>query len=620
MPGRFRRALRRLASLIQPQPVYFVYSGQYTLEVPGLPADPRRGENIITFLAMERLLKAGRLRWPREASIRSLQRVHSPAYLEALLERGALTPILGLNVSEADEDRYLHLQRAMVGGTVLATRLALAGCVPVVNLGGGLHHAHRDRGEGFCAFNDVAVAIAQAREAGFAERVLVIDLDLHDGNGTRSIFAADPTVYTFSIHNQTWAEAVGGGGPGGDAPNAVASTCLALGDKVDDGRYLAAIEEHLPPVIDSFRPGLVYYLAGTDPAATDALGNWKISNEGMVARDQLVMSRLRSRLGDLPLVTLLAGGYGTEAWRYSARFFAWLLSGGRAIEPPSTSEITLQRYRYLASLVEASELSAEPTAGDDLGLTEADLLPGTSLQAKPSRLLGFYSANGLELALERYGFLARLRALGFARPRLVIELENPGGDTLKIYGSESDDDLLLELRVRRDARLLPGCELLAVEWLLLQNPRAVFPPDRPPLPGQKHPGLGLLREVIALLVLACDRLSLDGIAFTPAHFHVAAQSERFVEFLRPEDGARFRALRQAVTGLPLAAASRAIAEGRVTDEASDEPVAWQPAPMVIAVSERMKEALAAQAREAPPEPALRLVATDPLRNSGGAPA
>lgn len=615
MPGRFRRALRRLASLVQTQPVYFVYSGKYTLEVPGLPADPRRGENILTFLAMERLLKAGRLRWPREASIRSLQRVHSPAYLESLLERGALTSILGLSVSEADEDRYLHLQRAMVGGTVLATRLALAGWLPAVNLGGGLHHAHAERGEGFCAFNDVAVAIAQAREAGFTAPILVVDLDLHDGNGTRSIFARDPTVYTFSIHNQTW-----GAGPGGDAPDAVASTCVALGDGVDDATYLAAIEEHLPPVIDSFRPGLVFYLAGADPAATDALGNWKITAAGLLARDQLVVSRLRSRLGDLPLVILLAGGYGTEAWRYSARFFAWQLSGGRLIEPPSTTEITLQRYRYLASLVQPSELAAEPPAGDNWGLTEADLLPGTSLAAKPTRFLGFYSANGLELALERYGFLARLRALGFARPRLSIELDNPGGDTLKIYGSEGDDELLLELRMRRDARLMPGFELLAVEWLLLQNPRAGFPPDRPPLPGQKHPGLGLLREVIALMVLACDRLGLDGIVFTPAHFHVAAQSERFVDFLQPEDRARFRALRQALAGLPLSEASRALAEGRVIDPASGKPITWEPAPMLIPVSERMKKRVAAEEQEGPAPPVFRLVAPDPVRNPGNATA
>lgn len=602
MPGRFRRALRRLASLIQPQPVYFVYGGKYTFEVPGLPADPRRGENIVTFLAMEGLLQSGRLRWPNEASIRSLQRVHIPAYLDSLVMPGALTPLLGLAASEADEDRYLHLQRAMVGGTVLATRLALAGCLPVVNLGGGLHHAHAERGEGFCAFNDVAVAIAQAREAGFAERILVIDLDLHDGNGTRSIFARDPTVHTFSIHNQTW-----GSGPGGDAPDALASTCLALGDGVEDTRYLAAIEEHLMPVIASFRPGLVYYLAGADPAATDTLGNWRISPEGMLARDQLVMSRLRSRLGDLPLVILLAGGYGTEAWRYSARFFGWLTSGGRTIEPPSTTEITLQRYRYLASLVAPSELSAEPASGDGFGLTEADLMPGTAFAAKPSRFLGFYSANGLELALERYGFLARLRALGFARPRLELELENPGGDTLSIFGGEGDEELLVELRVRRDARLLPGCELLAVEWLLLQNPRAAFPPDRPPLPGQKHPGLGLLREVIVLMVLACDRLGLDGIAFMPAHFHVAAQSERFVELLHEADRARFRALRQALGGLSLPAASQAIVEGRVIDGETGRPFTWQPVPMVIAVSERMKARLAAREDAAPAEaPRFRL--------------
>jgi acetoin utilization deacetylase AcuC-like enzyme len=571
-----RRLLRRLTCGLRPQRVPFVYSGRYVMEVGGIPHDPRRGENVLTFLAMEGLLRRGGLRWPREASIEALARIHTGDYLDSLLAPGGLLRIVGLRLSEADGDRLLGVQRAMVGGTLLATRLALASRRPAVNLGGGLHHAHADHGNGFCIFNDVAVAIADSRQRGFGAPVLVVDLDLHDGDGTRALFARDPSVYTYSVHNQDW----------DDAP-AVASTAIPLGGEVGDEAYLATVRETLPEVISSFRPGLVYYLAGCDPAADDALGNWRITPAGMLARDRFVLSRLHRLAGGVPLVIVLAGGYGSEAWRYSARAFAWLLSGGQTIEPPSSVEITLRRYRHLASLLGPADLTREGDDGD-FQLSAEDLLPRAAAAAPPNRFLGYYSTHGIELALERYGYLARLRTLGF-HPNLVFQLDHPAGQTLRIFGDDEQRELLVELRLRVDHRTVPGLALLFVEWLLLQNPRAAFEADHPPLPGQQHPGLGLLQETTALLVLVCDRLGLDGVAFVPSHYHLAHQSERYLRFLEPADEGRFRALCGALRGLPLAAASRAVAEGRVVDADSGRPVEWQPTPMVLPVGERLKE-------------------------------
>ena len=119
----------------------------------------------------------------------------------------------------------------MTGGTLLAAQLARASGGIAVNLGGGFHHAHRDRGRGFCIFNDVAVAILAQRAHGFRGRILVIDLDLHDGDGTRTIFAADPTVHTYSVHNQNW-----------DDRPAVETTVIPLGPGVDDARYMATLQ------------------------------------------------------------------------------------------------------------------------------------------------------------------------------------------------------------------------------------------------------------------------------------------------------------------------------------------------------------------------------------------
>ena len=158
-------------------------------------------------------------------------------------------------------------------------------------------------------------------------------------------------------------------------------------------------------------------------------------------------------------------------------------------------------------------------------------------------------------------------------------------------------DLLMELRARRDPAALPAADVLYVEWLLLQNPRAEFL-RRPRLPGQEHPGLGLLREVVGLLVVMCDRLGLDGILFVPAHYYMAALGRRHLRFLSPEDAAVYEALRNAVAELSLAAATRAIEDGRVVDSASGEVIWWHTPPMVMALSKRLEEQLGAVAASA----------------------
>lgn len=576
-----RTVMRRAAEAFGASPVAeLVYTGRYTLEVPGLSADPHRFEHILTHLAAQGLIRRGKLHWPRPASFEQLCRVHGEGYLESLREPGALTRILGIRVPVADEDRFIDLQRAMVGGTLLATRTALQTGRISVNLGGGLHHAHADRGQGFCVFNDVAVAIETFRERGGLDgRVVVIDLDLHDGDGTRTLFADDPAVHTFSIHNAHWGD-----------PGAVESTSIALGEDVEDDEYLEALREHLPPVLDRLRPALVFYLAGCDPAADDALGNWRITPEGMLERDRTVMGEIR-RVGQPPTVIALAGGYGRGSWRYSARFLGWLCSGGQETEVPTTDEITLARYRVLSQLLAPSQLTRENGEEEGFGLSEEDLMGALGGTVKENRFLGYYSRHGLELALEQLGILGRLRDRGFRHPTLELDLDNPAGQTVRLFSDADREEVLAELRARRDRHTVPDMEMLRIEWLLLQNPRERFPPGRRPLPGQRHPGLGMLRDAAAMLILICDRLGLDGLLFVPSHYHLAAQAGHVLRFLRPEDAARYDAVREAVKGLHLADATRAIDEGRVVDADSGEPVEWQPAPMILPVSDRLGERL-----------------------------
>ncbi|HEY0554995.1 MAG TPA: histone deacetylase, partial [Thermoanaerobaculia bacterium] len=563
--------------------VQLVYGRGYEVDLPGVAYDFQRGERILAFLDAAGLVDLDDVHRAQPIPFRYLRRVHTDDYLDSLTRPDALLPVVGLHLSEELAERVLAAQRTMAGGTLAAFRLALASRQIAVTLGGGLHHAFAAKGERFCVYNDVAAAIADLRAHGNEARILVVDLDLHDGDGTRSIFAADRSVHTLSIHNYT--------SPGIEAEEA---TVIELGAGVRDAAYLDALRAALPPVVERFAPELVVYLAGCDPAADDQIGDWKISDGAMLERDRFVLSCVRAGARKPPVVVALAGGYGLNAWRYSARFLSALLNRDRAVEPPSTEELLLTRYRTLARELEEHELTGEPRT-DDWGLTAEDLASALGGPRRPRRLLGFYSCPGLELTLERAGLLERVRNLGFDHPRLEFDLDNPAGDTVRLYGDPGRRELLIETRLRVDRRALPGMALLRVEWLLLQNPRGHFTPEHPRLPGQTHPGLGMLHDLIALFILACDRLQLDGLLFVPSHYHVAVQGRKTMRFLNPDAEGVYRALEPALQGLSLSAAANALAAGRVIDTGDagnrdkSAPFTWEPVAMTYPVSERLRE-------------------------------
>jgi len=581
------RAVRRQLQRLRGGGLPLVYDERYRQGVYGVPMDPLRGQKVLGALAEAGLLRGELVSEPKAASLESLLRVHTAEYLNELTEARALTRILGVEVHPAEAEATLELQRLITGGTIQATRLALRSSGVAVHLGGGFHHAQPDAGLGFCVFNDVAVAIQRLRERGFAEPVLVVDLDLHDGNGTRRIFAQDPTVHTFSIHNEHWGDTA-----------AVASTSIALGADVDDRRFLATLREALPPVFEAAQPGLVVYLAGTDGAHDDLVGNWQLSAAALAERDRLVTGLARGGPRPAPLVVLLAGGYGAHAWSYSARYLLWLASG-RPLEPVAEDELALARSRAMRA-----DLQRAAVVDDGLAFTLSEedlgsLVPGA---ARPKRFLSRYTRHGVELMLERAEILPSLRARGFRRLRVELDPVDEHS-TLRVVCEDRGDERLCELRARTSRSLLPGMELVAIEWLLLQNPREAFSQKRPQLPGQRHPGLGLLRELMGWLVAVCEAQQLDGIYFVSAHYHVAVQSRRLVRPVAPRDEARLRALGRALADLPLPEATRAVEDGRVTD-ALGTPVPWQPVATVLPVSERLRALVtgpvyeAAVAREA----------------------
>jgi acetoin utilization deacetylase AcuC-like enzyme len=537
--------------------------------------DPARADKILAFLTHEGLVRRPDVSRPIPASLEHVLRIHTREYVESLSDPSVVGGVLGITLGEAETQQALDLARLMAGGTIQATRLALQTGRVAAHLGGGFHHATPDEGMGFCLINDVAIAIARLRARRFHDPILVVDLDLHDGNGTRAAFATDPSVYTYSLHNVPWDEA-----------EAVASTAMALGSGITDQALLDALERTLPAVVEEHRPGLVFYVAGVDPAETDALGDWNLTAAGMLARDRFVVELVRNESRRIPLVVVLAGGYGPSAWRYTARFLGWL-AAGTEVEPPDDAEIVLQRFREISSTWNLERTVADDE--NDWGLTEEDVLGLVTQQ--DTRFLAGFSRHAVELQLEELGILDRIRSRGFRQP--VLSLDAPRGlhPVLRLHGDQERTELLMELKASRSRSIVPGMEVLEVGWLKLQNPRAQFTHARPQLPGQDYPGLGILRDVAGWLVVVCEKLRLDGIAFMPAQYYMAAVGYHHLRFVEPAAQGRFEALRDTLRSLGIGRGNRAIVAGAVLDEVTGETYTWVPSVTVLAVSPELQRSV-----------------------------
>lgn len=239
--------------------------------------------------------------------------------------------------------------------------------------------------------------------------------------------------------------------------------------------------------------------------------------------------------------------------------------------------------------------------GDSISLLEEDLAGDLFHRERRSKhFLDFYSQEGAVLAFERYGFFQLLRNKGF-EPILDVDLADRDEHKLRIYDRVvRADHLLIELGVGRRTLPLPdgaSLQLLFINWLLMQNPRASFTPDRPPLPDQEHPGLGLFPHFGYLVRLMALRLKCDGLLNHPAHYHNAQLYGRFFHFVDPIREGCFRALERDLASLSLAEATRAVDEGRVVDT-DGLPVEWKPAPQVAPITNRARAWFATDAYQA----------------------
>ena len=279
-----------------------VYHPSYQVALPlGHPFPMSKYSLLKDQLLAEGTLTECDILQPEPLDPAALVLVHTPDYLAKLSSAGlsaAEQRRLGLPWSEALWQRSLLAS----AGTLLAARVArargLAG-----NMAGGTHHAFADHGEGFCVLNDVALAIRQLQAEGAIRRAAVIDLDVHQGNGTAAIFETDDEVFTFSMHGER------------NYPLAKmrSNLDLALNDGVGDTEYLEMLQGHLPAVLDAAKADLVFYLAGVDVAAGDRYGKLALTEEGIRQRERAVIEAVRGR--GLPLVIVLAGGYAATRAR-----------------------------------------------------------------------------------------------------------------------------------------------------------------------------------------------------------------------------------------------------------------------------------------------------------------
>jgi acetoin utilization deacetylase AcuC-like enzyme len=232
---------------------------------------------------------------PDPASDEDILRVHTREWVHKL-KTGTLTAsdVMKLEVPYSPE--LVEAVWLAAGGTILAAQAALRDGFSS-NLSGGFHHAYPGHGEGFCAIHDVAVAIRKLQADGAVKKALVVDTDVHHGNGTAAIFRNDPTVFTLSIHQVN-------NYPAHKPPS---SLDLNMDDRVEDDEYLGALMPSVQQALDEFQPEILFYVGGADPYCEDQLGGLSLTKEGLKRRDRGVFEEARRR--GIPIATTLAGGY-----------------------------------------------------------------------------------------------------------------------------------------------------------------------------------------------------------------------------------------------------------------------------------------------------------------------
>jgi acetoin utilization deacetylase AcuC-like enzyme len=276
-------------------PFKLIYHPRYDLNLGAHVFPSQKFRLIAEALLREKLAAPEDFLSPQPATDEDILRAHTADWVEKLRD-GSLTRSEEMRLEIPYSPEMVEAARLAAGGSILAGERALADGFGA-NLSGGFHHAYPGHGEGFCAVHDVAVAIRRLQADGRIRKAMVVDTDVHHGNGTAAIFTGDPTVFTLSIHQLN-------NYPAHKPPS---SLDLHMPDGATDDAYLAALAPAVRQSLDSFRPEIVFYVGGADPYREDQLGGLALSMEGLRERDRMVFEEARKR--GVPVATTLAGGY-----------------------------------------------------------------------------------------------------------------------------------------------------------------------------------------------------------------------------------------------------------------------------------------------------------------------
>ncbi len=295
------------------------YTDEFVLPLPEGHRFPMEKYRLLReAVARPGAIPGASLHIPEGATDEELLLVHTPDYLQAVV-RGDLEPRAVRSIGFPWSEGLVERSRRSVGATIAAARSALRQGA-AANLAGGTHHAFADRGEGFCVFNDVAVAVRVLQRSGSVRRSSVLDLDVHQGNGTAAIFTHDPDIFTVSVH----------GASNFPFRKERSDLDLPLEDGTGDHAFLEAVARGLRAVVEEGRPDLLFYIAGADPYEGDRLGRLRISREGLAARDQLVTEACR--VHGMPVALVMGGGYGHDVQDTVAIHFASIRAAAGLVE------------------------------------------------------------------------------------------------------------------------------------------------------------------------------------------------------------------------------------------------------------------------------------------------
>ncbi|MGE5741017.1 MAG: histone deacetylase [Candidatus Aminicenantes bacterium RBG_16_66_30] len=279
-------------------PFQLIYSNEYWMVESGKHVFPLQKYRLVYENLLAMGAKKENFLRPRPAPDEDVLLVHTARYLKRVKTGGlSVAELKALEVRYSSE--FVRFALLSVGGTVLAARKALEAGL-AVHIGGGFHHAFPDHGEGFCLLNDVAVAACKVIADKLVDKVMIVDCDLHQGNGTAAALAGRPDIFTLSIHQMDIYPT--------EKPRSTVDIGLWAGD--GDAKYLAEMRARIPKIYREFRPQLVLYLAGADPYEKDQLGGLSLTKGGLKERDKLVIESARSK--GIPVAVVLAGGYALE--------------------------------------------------------------------------------------------------------------------------------------------------------------------------------------------------------------------------------------------------------------------------------------------------------------------